>query len=199
MFQDGVRINEAFGDVVNWDLLPPIRDLQRAAHSRLESGLRAQHAGRSARDLHPKRCAISWRRDRAVRRIVRTQDRRTRIWRQERPARLLCDSQFLRRARVGGAQPEPHQAVLRQARLPGRSYRYRREPHAGRQHTAGNADAAAVVGRHADAGVHLSRHQRESPSVRHYQGQPFPERIHATRGQRLLPPLPQRQHEQQRQ
>src|SRR4029077_8006871 len=23
VFQDGVRINEAFGDVVNWDLLPP--------------------------------------------------------------------------------------------------------------------------------------------------------------------------------
>ena len=35
VFQDGVRINEPFGDVVNWDLLPAVGDFQHAVDSRL--------------------------------------------------------------------------------------------------------------------------------------------------------------------
>ena len=41
VFQDGVRINEAFGDVVNWDLLPPmaISSIQLIPGSRPAFGL----------------------------------------------------------------------------------------------------------------------------------------------------------------
>ena len=61
VFQDGVRINEPFGDVVNWDLLPPSAISSIQLDPRLQPRIRPQHAGRCAGDLYPQRCPISGR------------------------------------------------------------------------------------------------------------------------------------------
>ena len=71
VFQDGVRINEAFADVVNWDLLPQNAIASIAAAPGIGSGLRPQHAGRRARALHEERLPLSGRRRRGLGRIVR--------------------------------------------------------------------------------------------------------------------------------
>ncbi len=46
VFVDGVRVNEAFGDTVNWDLIPGDRDLQRHPDFRLQPGVRSEYSGR---------------------------------------------------------------------------------------------------------------------------------------------------------
>ena len=48
VYQNGVRINEVFGDVVNWDLIPQKRHQPADARSQ-QSGLRPQRHGRRTR------------------------------------------------------------------------------------------------------------------------------------------------------
>ncbi len=43
VYMNGVRNNEAYGDVVNWDLIPPVGD-QHGADRNWQSGLRPQRA-----------------------------------------------------------------------------------------------------------------------------------------------------------
>ncbi len=47
---DGVRLNQPFGDVVSWDLIPAHRDRVDHADAGIESAVRAEHAGRRAVD-----------------------------------------------------------------------------------------------------------------------------------------------------
>jgi len=129
VFQDGVRINEAFGDVVNWDLVPAsaISSIQLIPGSVSAFGLNT--LGRAC-DLYEKRRAIPGCHGRAVRRIVSPQGRGLRIRRNPRAPRLLRDRPCRRRRRLGGTQPEPRQAVFRQDRLSGRRHRFRRQRNA---------------------------------------------------------------------
>ena len=59
VFQDGVRINQPFGDVVSWDLIPAVRDLDGQPDPRLGPAVRAEHAGRRAVDAHQERPVLS--------------------------------------------------------------------------------------------------------------------------------------------
>ncbi len=47
VYQNGVRINEAFGDTVNWDLIPTSAVKSDRRHQQ-QSGLRPQRARRRA-------------------------------------------------------------------------------------------------------------------------------------------------------
>ena len=49
VYMDGVRLNQPFGDVVSWDLIPRIAISSTHADARLESAVRAEHARRRAR------------------------------------------------------------------------------------------------------------------------------------------------------
>ena len=70
VYVNGARFNQAFGDTVNWDLIP---DLAIDAHEpgRLEPGLRPQRAGRRAVGADEERLYLSRRRTRPARRLVR--------------------------------------------------------------------------------------------------------------------------------
>jgi len=46
VYVDGVRVNESFGDTVNWDLIPGIRDLDRDPDVRVQPDVRPQYFGR---------------------------------------------------------------------------------------------------------------------------------------------------------
>ena len=48
VYMDGVRLNQPFGDIVSWDLIPRTGDLVDGADAGLESAVRAQHARRCA-------------------------------------------------------------------------------------------------------------------------------------------------------
>ena len=50
VYMDGVRLNQPFGDVVSWDLIPRIAIGSDDADARLESAVRAEHARRRAVD-----------------------------------------------------------------------------------------------------------------------------------------------------
>ena len=50
VYMDGVRLNQPFGDVVSWDLIPRDRDRVDDADAGLESAVRPQHARRGAVD-----------------------------------------------------------------------------------------------------------------------------------------------------
>ena len=50
VYMDGVRLNQPFGDVVSWDLIPRIGDRLDDADARLESAVRPEHARRRAVD-----------------------------------------------------------------------------------------------------------------------------------------------------
>ena len=46
VYMDGVRLNQPFGDVVSWDLIPRLADLHDHADAGVEPAVRSQHAGR---------------------------------------------------------------------------------------------------------------------------------------------------------
>ena len=48
MYLDGVRLNEPFGDTINWDLIPTNAIASRERHSGVEPNLWPQHFGRRA-------------------------------------------------------------------------------------------------------------------------------------------------------
>ena len=50
VYMDGVRLNQPFGDVVSWDLIPRIAISEVSLMPGIESDLRTQHAGRRALD-----------------------------------------------------------------------------------------------------------------------------------------------------
>ena len=120
VFQDGVRINEPFGDVVNWDLLPrsAISSVQLIPGSVPAFGLNtlggalaiytksgAQYPG-GAVELSGGsfgRRALEFEYGHAGER-----------------ADAFVTGNVCRRRRLGAAQREPRAAVLRQGRLPGR-------------------------------------------------------------------------------
>ena len=56
---DGVRLNQPFGDVVSWDLIPRVGDRLDDADAGLESAVRAQHARRRARRSRPRTAAAT--------------------------------------------------------------------------------------------------------------------------------------------
>ena len=55
MFLDGVRINEPFGDVVNWDLIPQAAINTIQIDPRLQSDVRPEYAWRRRRRLDEER------------------------------------------------------------------------------------------------------------------------------------------------
>ena len=50
VYMDGVRLNQPFGDVVSWDLIPRLAICHDDADAGLESAVRPQHARRRAGD-----------------------------------------------------------------------------------------------------------------------------------------------------
>ena len=50
VYMDGVRLNQPFGDVVSWDLIPRIAIADDDADAGIESAVRAEHARRRAVD-----------------------------------------------------------------------------------------------------------------------------------------------------
>ena len=71
VYQNGVRINEAFGDTVNWDLIPTaaVRSIDVISNN---PGLRAQCARRRAEPADEGRLQLSGNRDRRHGRLLRT-------------------------------------------------------------------------------------------------------------------------------
>ena len=168
-------------------LVAAVGDRRHPAHPRLESGVRPQHAGRRARDLHEeRRASIRARvpRSRAAR--SGAVDAAGRAGRRARPLRLVRHRQRLEGQRLGRAQPEPDRAVLRQGRLPGpsatTSTSASRPPTTARRH----ADVAAVVpGRPPQAYTFpdINKNQLVILAVK---GSHFLDRNAADRRQRLL-------------
>ncbi len=181
VFQDGVRLNEALGDVVNWDLLPQsaISSIQLVPGSNPVFGLNtlggalaiytrsgAQYPGAAA-----ELTAGSFGRSGVE----------LEYGGAHAPPRLLRHRQLRQRNRLGGAQRQRGQAVLRQARLPGRRHRFRPQPDPRRQHAAGHADASASLARHADPALHVPGRQPEPGRLLDRQRQPLPRRDAAAR------------------
>jgi len=117
VYQDGVRINEPFGDTVNWDLIPGsaistinlipgsnplfgLNTLGGALSIRTKSG--AQYPGTAATLL---------------RRIVRPALSRGTARRRERRARLFCERECISRGRMARAVAFRRAPVFYQARL----------------------------------------------------------------------------------
>ena len=50
VYMDGVRLNQPFGDVVSWDLIPRLAISSTTRHARLQSAVRPQHPGWGDRD-----------------------------------------------------------------------------------------------------------------------------------------------------
>ena len=75
VYLDGVRINEPFGDVVNWDLIPHGSHRQHGPGARLEPAVRPEYARRSARAAYEERRQPPWGRSRGLRRLVRPRQR----------------------------------------------------------------------------------------------------------------------------
>ena len=70
VYQNGVRINECFGDIVNWDFLPD-NAIAGIYDSRRQSGLRPQRHWRRGRHRDARRLQLPGRRDRQPLRLVR--------------------------------------------------------------------------------------------------------------------------------
>ena len=70
VYQNGVRINESFGDIVNWDFLPD-NAIDGHHHRRRQPGLRSQRARRRGDGRDARRLQLPGRRDRQPRRLVR--------------------------------------------------------------------------------------------------------------------------------
>ena len=143
MFQDGVRINEPFGDGVNWDLHPEPRDRHHHPHARLQPRVRAQHARWRNLDHDQERVRLPGSRRPGLRRVVPAGGRRHRIWGFRRPGRLLRDRQRILRARLAGQHEHAHLAGVRQAELPRSGHQSGFQLHGCEQHAerrAGDTD-----------------------------------------------------------
>ena len=200
VFQDGVRVNESFGDVVNWDLLPPLGDLVDPAHPRIDAGVRPQHARRRARDLHEERRTVSGCERRDLRRLVRPlrgagrSRRRAATSSTGTPPAAISNDQ-------GWAEHNPSRLEQFFGKV---GYQdgitdLRHQHDARRQHARRLADAAAVDARQPTAGIHVPRQQPQPARVRRGEGQPLPRRNAAARRQRLLSPVQEHERQQQRQ
>ena len=55
VYMDGVRLNQPFGDVVSWDLIPRVAIAIDRAHAGVEPAVRPQHARRRAGDADQER------------------------------------------------------------------------------------------------------------------------------------------------
>ncbi len=69
VYMDGVRLNQPFGDVVSWDLIPRAGHLDDGADAGLESDVRPQYARRRAGSAHEGRLHRSRLRPRAELRL----------------------------------------------------------------------------------------------------------------------------------
>ena len=69
VYQNGTRINEAFGDTVNWDLIPDERDRHDDDH-RLKPDLRPQRPRRRRQRDHEERLHLAGRRSRSRGRLL---------------------------------------------------------------------------------------------------------------------------------
>ena len=107
MFQDGVRINEPFGDVVNWDLLPQsaIAGIQVIPGSNPLFGLNT--LGGALAIYTKSGSAVSRWLARALWRLVRPPHPAGRARRRVGPLGLFRHRQRLQGPRLGRAQPEP--------------------------------------------------------------------------------------------
>ena len=54
VYLDGVRMNQPFGDVVSWDLIPRVAIVEHDADAGLQSAVRPQHPRRRALDRRPR-------------------------------------------------------------------------------------------------------------------------------------------------
>ncbi len=107
VFQDGVRINEPFGDIVNWDLSAASAIAGIQLMPGVNPAVRAQHAGRRPRDLHQERRRVSRRlvdlSGGSFGRLIPASSSRAAC---HGPLGLLRHRQRSERRRLGRAQPE---------------------------------------------------------------------------------------------
>ena len=93
VYMDGVRLNQPFGDVVSWDLIPRDGDRVDDADARIESAVRPQHARRRAVD--PDQGRPQRRRARTVEAIYGSDARRARRVRARRHERATGCNWYL--------------------------------------------------------------------------------------------------------
>ncbi len=179
VYQDGVRINEPFGDTVNWALIPESRDRHGVPDARLESAVRAERARRRDLDQHQERLRQPGHARRGARGLVGPRrrpggNRRLRrrhlqllrhgvVSRRGRLARLLADG---REAGVREARHEERRAVARRelhVRRHGSRRQRRRSRRASRDRPRSDLHAS---GPHAEPPVH-GRCARHAKSVGH--------------------------------
>ena len=139
-----------------------VGDRQHPAHPRLEPAVRAQHAGRRARDLHQERAPVS-RAARSSSRADRSVGARCRSSRAACRAPGTTTSPATSRKEHGWAEHNPSRIAQFFGKV---GYETERDNldvslTAADNRLEGHADAAAVVPRRPPPGVHLSRHQQE--------------------------------------
>ena len=88
VYQNGVRINEAFGDTVNWDLIPTAA-IQSVTRGDQQSRVRPQCARRRGQRADEGRLQLSRRRDRHDGRLVRAHPELGAVGQADRQCRRL--------------------------------------------------------------------------------------------------------------
>ncbi len=124
VYLDGMRLNQPFGDVVSWDLLPKEALVDDDADSRLESRVRLEHAGWRAGAANQRWLQLSRLRRRSELRLGPSADesRRRRRLTATRPA-LVRHGQRVTRRWLARRLAHQGASVLRQARLAQRCHR----------------------------------------------------------------------------
>ena len=118
VYQNGTRINEAFGDVVNWDLIPANRDRQDDDHRR-KPDLRPQRARRRRHRDDEERLHLAGFRSRFRGRLVRARARANSVRQAVRQLVGLCGGHSDQRRRLAGRRSVAAHQLLRRRRLQG--------------------------------------------------------------------------------
>ena len=204
VYMDGVRLNQPFGDVVSWDLIPRLAIASTTLMPGIEPAVRAQHARRRAVDSdqgRPQRSRDDGRRpSTASYGAARVEFEHGGSTRER--AQLVCRRQSVRRGRLARRLAVGRAASVRQARLAAtrerdldRHGRVRRQ-RADRQRPAGAAPPRPRLRQR----LHEAGHDRQPRrrSQRHRHGARCDADADAVR-QRLLPRHPdahaQRRHQ----
>ena len=113
VYMDGVRLNQPFGDVVSWDLIPRVAISSLDADSGLESAVRPEYARRRAVRAHQGRLRRPRQQRSARLRLrqplaARIRDRRSRGKR----AQLVCRGRPSRRGRLARRLPSNASQLL---------------------------------------------------------------------------------------
>ena len=119
VYQNGMRINEAFGDTVNWDLIPTSCD--QVGHRRdQQSRVRPQRTGRGGQRADEERLQLSGRRNQHDGRFVRAHPEFGAVWQADRQFFGLWRARRRARQRISQFLGIGDPALLRRCRLPDR-------------------------------------------------------------------------------